>query len=137
MEQYIKKSALLAELKKRIRDYWSDSENTMGIYPYALEEVIKYIDSLEVKEVDLDKSLTSFMSRYAYENGGEYPSAIDIAKHFFELGMAVSNKTQERRIKYGNDNHLYCIDSFIVRYFLAYILSSYGDISPRHNRPLC
>ena len=44
-------------------------------------------DSVEVKEVDLDKSLTGFMSRYAYENDGEYPSAIDIAKHFFELGV--------------------------------------------------
>lgn len=42
---------------------------------------------VEVKEVDLDKPLTDFMSRYAYENGGEYPSAIDIAKHFFELGL--------------------------------------------------
>ena len=51
----IDKDSLVAELKKRIRDYWDDSENTTGIYPYALEEVIKYIDTLEVKEVDLDK----------------------------------------------------------------------------------
>lgn len=43
--------------------------------------------TLELKEVDLDKLLTGFMSRYAYENGGEYPSAIEIAKHFFELGL--------------------------------------------------
>lgn len=50
MTQYINKAVLVAELKKRIDDYWSDSENTMGIYPYALEEVIKYIDTLEVKE---------------------------------------------------------------------------------------
>ena len=52
MEQYISKSALVAELKKKIRDYWSDSKNTMRIYPYALEEVIKIIDTLEVKEMD-------------------------------------------------------------------------------------
>ena len=50
----IDKDSLVAELKKRIRDYWDDSENTTGIYPYALEEVIKYVDTLEVKEVDLD-----------------------------------------------------------------------------------
>ena len=55
MTQYINKDALVAELKKRISDYWSDSENTMGIYPYALEEVIKYVDTLEVKEVDFEK----------------------------------------------------------------------------------
>ena len=39
------------------------------------------------KMVDLDKMLTEFMGRYAYENGGEYPSAIDIAHRFFELGL--------------------------------------------------
>jgi len=45
--------------------------------------------TLEVKEEDLDKLLTGFMSRYAYENGGEYPSAIEIAKHFFELALSL------------------------------------------------
>ena len=90
MEQYIKKSALLAEIDKRIRACGNC---------YVLDELASLyssINNLETKEVDLEKSLTSFMSKYAYENGGEYPSAIDIAKHFFELGMAVSNKTQER-----------------------------------------
>ena len=49
-----------------------------------------YIDyAKERLEVDLDKMLTEFMGRYAYENGEEYPSAIDIAKHFFELGLKV------------------------------------------------
>lgn len=41
----------------------------------------------EQPEVDLDSALTGFMGRYAYENSGEYPSAIDIARHFFELGL--------------------------------------------------
>lgn len=41
----------------------------------------------EQPEVDLDSALTGFMGRYAYENGGEYPSAIDIARHFYELGL--------------------------------------------------
>ena len=62
MKHYIDKDVLVAELKKKISDYWSDSENTMGIYPYALEEVIKYIDTLEVKEVDLEKKLDSMKS---------------------------------------------------------------------------
>lgn len=38
------------------------------------------------KEVDLDKKLSGWMGHYAYENGGEYPSAIDIARHFYDLG---------------------------------------------------
>ena len=91
----IDKSALVAELKKRIRDYWSDSENTMGIYPYALEEVIKYIDTLEVKEVDLEKALSDldkdikeFVTTEEFENesttAGHYWV---IAKHAFLLGL--------------------------------------------------
>lgn len=48
----IDKDALVAEIKRRINEYWDDSENTTGIYPYALEEVIKYLDTLKVKEVD-------------------------------------------------------------------------------------
>lgn len=55
----IDKDALVAELKERIRNYWSDTENEMGIYPYALEEVIKYVDTLEVKEMDEQKERMS------------------------------------------------------------------------------
>ena len=51
-----------------------------------------FLDTLEVKEVDLDKMLTGFMSRYAYENGGEYPSAIEIAEHFYTFGLTQKEK---------------------------------------------
>lgn len=100
MEQYIKKSALIAELKKRIRDYWSDSENTMGIYPYALEEVIKITDTLEVKEVDLKKEIDDFMAK-EWEGVEEKDEPLysmikndltDVATHFFELGLGVAQK---------------------------------------------
>jgi len=83
--ELIDKSALVAELKKRISNYWSDSENTMGIYPYALEEVIKYVDSLEVKEVDLEKEIKCFtMSKELYEADSAIKA---VAEHFFELGL--------------------------------------------------
>ena len=96
MEQYIPKSALVAELKKKIRDYWSDSENTMGIYPYALEEVIKYVDTLEVKEVNLEKEIQVF-SKMELELIKIYDANVGLtitmhqlcqcAKHFFELSL--------------------------------------------------
>lgn len=44
--EYIRKEALTEWLKEKIRDYWADDENTMGIYPYALEEVINKLNSL-------------------------------------------------------------------------------------------
>lgn len=69
MIHLIDKDALVAELKKRISDYWSDSENTMGIYPYALEEVIKYVGTLEVKE-EFKIGETQI---YLEDDGGEPP----------------------------------------------------------------
>ena len=44
--EYIRKEALTEWLKEKIRDYWANDENTMGIYPYALEEVIEKLNSL-------------------------------------------------------------------------------------------
>ena len=99
MEQYISKSALVAEIEKLMNRYDSeydeDSTEVKAAKGNVCHEILCAINSLEVKEVDLDKSLTGFMGRYAYENGGEYPSAIDIAKQFFELGLSVSNKAQK------------------------------------------
>lgn len=94
MTQYIDKDALVAELKKRISDYWSDSENTMGIYPYALEEVIKYADTLEVKEVDLKKEFSQWWKGERAKDYNvdilyeRYPNvSMKLARHFFELGL--------------------------------------------------
>jgi hypothetical protein len=81
----IDKDALVAELKKRISDYWSDSENTTGIYPYALEEVIKYVDTLEVKEVDLEKELEDWLGERVGKWTGK--ECERMCRHFFELGL--------------------------------------------------
>ena len=99
MAKYIPLDTLVAELKKRIRDYWSDSENTMGIYPYALEEVIKYTDTLEAKEIDLEKEFSQWWKGertkdynvdILYERYSNV--SIKLAKHFFELGLKVTQK---------------------------------------------
>lgn len=89
----IDKDALVAELKKRISDYWSDSENTMGIYPYALEEVIKYVDTLEMKEVDFENAYKEFVEDdYVYSKLANNIVGKAIAKHFFELGVKVNQR---------------------------------------------
>lgn len=92
--ELIDKAAVVAEIERQQRklcllsqsnkvELHKDAAIQNGVYC----SLLSFIDTLEVKEVDLDKSLTDFMGRYAYENGSEYPSAIDIAKHFFELGL--------------------------------------------------
>ena len=84
-------SELFHQLTKEQQKLWRKeieqaciSGGEMGV---ELAKDPRYKENLEAKEVDLEKSLTGFMGRYAHENSGEYPSAIDIAKHFFELGF--------------------------------------------------
>ena len=67
--------------------------------------VLYLIDALEVKEVDLDSDIRTYLTNHfnIYEDGvlqskksGLPLSTYDIikvAKHFFELGIVVSNKT--------------------------------------------
>lgn len=152
MEQYINKSALVAEIKRRMDE--NSGKQTLPQYFGMVEEdlnILSLIDTLEVKEVDLEKEIqkafiyheshgddfrsdcqieTAFrtgfedgfkckgyiskiqvnnlkeeIKRYFNEQpimtrskGVDYkliPSAEKIAKHFFELGMQVSNKAQK------------------------------------------
>lgn len=41
----------------------------------------------EQPEVNLEELLSGFTGYYAHENSGEYPSAIDIARHFYNIGL--------------------------------------------------
>ena len=84
-------SKLFNQLTKEQQKLWREeieqaciSGGNVGV---ELARDLRYKENLEVKEMDLEKLLTGFMGRYAHENSGEYPSAIDIAKHFFELGL--------------------------------------------------
>jgi len=115
MANLINKDALATEIEKRLNyrieslkaindsTYWKKEQSkdefnksltrcAFNAVKNELFELKCFIDTLEVKEVDLDKMLTEFIGRYAYENGGEYPSTIDIAKHFFELGLEAHKK---------------------------------------------
>ena len=87
MEQYISKSALVAEineLKKEVGDdeYWHG-------YDIALYEVLYFLDTLEVKEVDFDAE----WERY-FEHRGEMATVNvkHLAKYFFELGIRAQKK---------------------------------------------
>lgn len=51
------------------------------------EDELDFSINSKLKEVDIEKTLSGFQNFYAHENSGEFPSAIEIAKHFFELGL--------------------------------------------------
>ena len=108
MGKYINKSALLAEIERRISNHnkelkhasdedfvssWaSDEENQK----FALVALIPFINTLEVKEVDLEKEIQDIHKHFhdyygiVNSNTGEFAKVEDIvqiAKHFFELGL--------------------------------------------------
>lgn len=87
MTQYISKDTLVAEIKKiKKEDYYDIHDEYDGFVRNALDKVLSIINTIEVKEVDLEKEIE--------ENYREDTSTLKtkkqyakIAKHFFELGL--------------------------------------------------
>lgn len=101
MKHYIDKDALAAEIEKRISNLISLSEscpaNTAGragFYAQAqtLEGLKSFINTLEAKEVDLEKELDRiwFDNKFGdmFENSAvDFANVREICRHFFELGL--------------------------------------------------
>jgi len=89
----IDKDALVAEINRRIIDA---PENNIGHQRvWAYNDVKDIINTLEVKEVDLEKYYYDFLQKEWF--GRSCVRTISemmafTAKHFFELGMSVNNK---------------------------------------------
>ena len=96
MEQYISKSALVAEIKKRAIEAGLHD----GVIAETREDecysILSLIDTLEVKEVDLEKELSYEDYIRFFEEHPNFPDdwgfdeAWVFAKHFFELGIKVA-----------------------------------------------
>lgn len=79
----IDKDALVAGIEKRI-----NFNRTLNAHSRADEcnAILSFINSLEVKEVDLEKELDSMITPELKFHKA-LPSLFDVAKHFFELGL--------------------------------------------------
>jgi len=101
MARYIELDALLAKIEKR-KNEWSYGSSTEAKYKVeAYNEVIELLDTLEVKEVDLEKAIDAYIythdgrKRLALEPNWKYcnltlkggDEIIKFAEHFFELGL--------------------------------------------------
>jgi hypothetical protein len=94
MEQYISKSAVKAEIKGKIENINLNYVNA-GSHPSdtdvnkrlqdgiskSLQSLLSFLDTLDVKEVDLEKELRDFVV------GDIDDYDMGLAKHFFELGL--------------------------------------------------
>ncbi len=87
---------VITKIKEMLnKEYPCDnSEQEVG-YASALYELEDFIDTLEVKEVDLEEELDKYTTNnfWALEGNSESPYLVEkedmlkIAKHFYELGL--------------------------------------------------
>lgn len=101
MTQYIDKNAVVAEIERRQTEEVSYYENGSFAswadenHYFTLEAIKSFIDTLEVKKVDLEKEINEWCNKCIneYELEGWVGLAIqNIAKHFFELGLKAKQK---------------------------------------------
>ena len=99
---------MVEKIKKEIQRQLQESEerlshiNARGFVAPNEEQLIvhlkgllSFINTLEVKEVDLEKEIALVKGDYEQVDVAWNSDFDFIAKHFFELGMQVSNKTQK------------------------------------------
>lgn len=91
----VDKSALVAEIEKRREESWlGHYTKEKGIVFDITDDILSWIDTLEVKEVDFEKEYKDFVEEDPVYNklvNGIVGKAI--AKHFFELGMQFQTET--------------------------------------------
>ena len=94
----IDKAALVAEIKRieHETNYEPFTDEVFGerVVCKCLKE---FLNTLEVKEVDLEKEVNVFIDnemKFLSDEVG-YDTLSTIARYFFELGLSVSNKAQK------------------------------------------
>lgn len=112
----IDKDALVAEIEKRRRDWCYGSSIEAKYKREECDDILSFLDNLEIKEVDLEKEVDDWYNTKAskeFENV-LYSDIENCAKHFFELGLNASNPltwedmmTIHKFIKDAMNLHLY------------------------------
>lgn len=89
MEQYISKSAVVEEIKRRL-DYYKRNPLLVNA-EYCIGEdiaILEVLNQFEVKEVDLDKEIERFVKSEEFQKAaGDVKVTNLLAKYFFELGL--------------------------------------------------
>lgn len=99
----IDKDAVVAEIKGYISNYkeivaktnrndstWVDSISIIDTKIDVLQHVLFFLNTLEVKEVNLEKEIEEYLSIYWPNEKDLHPFLGHVAKHFFELGLSHS-----------------------------------------------
>lgn len=107
----IDKDALVAEMKRRIsnleqlgdRKYIETHFIEQFRFIEVYEGIIDFINSLEMKEVDLDKEFNNFLDNVEgvprmWRSPEQIEWGRDIAKYFFELGTKLKQTSEDIKI---------------------------------------
>ena len=93
MEQYISKAAVVAEINRRKKELIElSNESNRFVNQWAcgsLDNILSFIDTLEVKEVDLEKEFDNYTKHILACDVQFKPFThlYNCAKYFFELGL--------------------------------------------------
>lgn len=79
----IDKDALVAEIDRQKIGYNVDGKHSVEYN--TTRKILNILDTLEVKEVNLEVELANYNREYVDENG--FFNTEHLAKHFFELGL--------------------------------------------------
>ena len=88
MKQYIDKDTLVAEIERIKKEECPTDTYEGRCKLFWIEQFLSFLDTLEVKEVDLDEEIDRVWDNTS-DNFSEdgWKEFEDIAKHFFELGL--------------------------------------------------
>ena len=99
MEQYIDKDAVVAEIEGLKRISFTNFDEGVNS---AVQILLDFINTLETKEVDLEKVFNDEYSKFSNDvDAMDYGFPIDLAdykdfaKHFFELGLKAQKGGEE------------------------------------------
>lgn len=90
MAHLIDKDALVEKIWQRRMEHFNFGGSPASEYCHEDDEIFSIINTIEVKEVDLEKELDSMITPELKFHKA-FPSLFDVAKHFFELGLKVTN----------------------------------------------
>ena len=92
MAQYIDRSAVVAELERLYNLEYDNTSNLSCGKKIMLRNILLFLDTLEVKEVDLEKETKKWWKERLHLNPEnqlwmDAYQSVEFAKHFFELGL--------------------------------------------------
>lgn len=101
--ELIGKAAVVAEIKKRRKDWQYGSSVEAKYKKEECDDILSLFNALEVKEVNLEKIINDYFKDWKFDDeldimvkpnnySVSFTDLKEIAKHFYELGMTVSNK---------------------------------------------